>query len=159
MSKENLSAELPIVTEIHNFLKEMYPIRPVDTREILEQMHRECETQSRYSVVDRHVALAIDFAMQSGLKKREKGNLPDVLYIPGRLSGIVKFENEKGVDTVKQLPLSRYLGILAIGEVTSVRRGLHLGWNSDNDQMVAHLRNFKNLVKLQEKLKKISNVL
>ena len=159
MSKEFGSTELPIVTEIRDFLKDKYPIRPVDTKEILEQMHRECKTETRFNVVGRHVDLSIDFAMQNGLKKRERGNLPDVLYIPGRLSGIVKFENEKGADAVKQLPLSRYLGILAIGEVTSVRRCLHLGWRSDNAQVVEHLSNFKNLVRLQEKLKKTNNVL
>lgn len=159
MSKEFGSSELPIVTEIHDFLKERYPIRPVDTKIILEQMHRECKTETRFNVVGRHVDLTIDFATQSGLKKREKGRFSDILYIPGRLSGIFKFENEKDADTVKLLPLSRYLGILAIGEVTSVRRSLHLGWRSDNDQVVEHLSNFKNLVRLQEKLKKASNVL
>lgn len=157
MTKEFASKELPIVTEIQNFLKEKYPVRPVDTREILEQMHSECRDQRRSYVVSRHIDLAIDFANQYGLQKREKGNLPDVLYIPGRLAGVVKFENEKDADLVKQLPLSRYLGILAIGEVTSIKRSLHQGWRSDNDQIVEHLSNFENLVMLQEKLKKADN--
>ena len=159
MGKEFVSKEFPIVTEINDFLKEKYPIRPVDTREILEQMHSECKSDLRFNVVTRHVDLAIDFATQSGLKKREKGNLPDVLYVPGRLAGIVKFESERDADAVKQLPLSRYLGILAIGEITSVRRSLHHGWRSDCEQITEHLGNFKELIALQEKLKKSSNTL
>jgi hypothetical protein len=157
MGKEYSPNELPIITEAQDFLKAKYPIRPVDTKEILEQMHSECRDQRRSYVVSRHVDLAIDFANQYGLQKREKGNLPDVLYVPGRLAGIVKFENEKGSDLVKQLPLSRYLGILAIGEVTSIRRILHQGWRSDKDQVEEHLSNFNSLISLQEKLQKASN--
>lgn len=157
MSKE-FSPESLVVAEVNSFLKEKYPVKSADVAELLEDLHNEAKTNSRYEVVSKSIDLTIEFAKEGGIKNRNT-KVVDILYVPARLSAISKFEKETGSNLDKFLPLSRHLGILAIGEITSIGHCLHQGWRSDSDQIAERLSNFKKLLSLQSKLIKTSNLL
>lgn len=158
MERVQSSKELQIVNEVHEFLDKNYPTRLIDVRHVVSQINFWCKRESMFDVVRDQIQLTIDFAKEGGLKQRDKGNLGDITYIPGRLAGITKFEDQKKEElAIKQLPLSRYLGILAIGEITNVRKGLSNGWNIYTETFSGNLDRFNKLIKLHQELKKVNS--
>lgn len=144
------------IQEAKSFLKTNYPVRRADVNEVLEQLGTESKRGSVYEAIQRNIEITIDFA-KDGLGPRVKGASPDILYVPARLFGILEFENKNRVGLSQQLPLSRYLGILAIGELASLTKNVHRGWRFDQDEGAAHLSRFKELIKFQQKLLKTNN--
>jgi hypothetical protein len=156
-SSRTESRQEVLVREVNDHIREKYPVKKLIVNEILEQMHTECQSSSGFSVVERFVDLAIDFAGSHGMEKRKKNDTAGPWNTPEILSAISRFEKGKDAGITKQLPLSRYLGILAIGELASVRKSINNGWRVDKMKALIHIHYFGELVNLQQKLLKVGN--
>jgi len=148
-----------LVREVNEYIREKYPVKRSIVNNILERMREEYVSINRFAVVTRFVDLAIDFAKSHGMEKRPKNDDLPPWRTPEMLSAISKFEKEKDADIVKQLPLSRHLGILAIGEIAVIAKSTGQGWHIDKTAVEEHSNNLKKLIEFQQKLRKISNQL
>ncbi len=150
----------PIINEVQSFLKENYPVRAMDVREILSHLEDQSKNEKMASIIDYHINITIDFTKQSGLDLTPKGKYFEVLHVPARLEAIYKLET-KHLDELsfRRLPLSRYIGILAIGEAGSITKATNHGWGINQEELSIRIKKLTNLVSLQQKIQKVSNQL
>ncbi|HJY98205.1 MAG TPA: hypothetical protein VJ227_00635 [Patescibacteria group bacterium] len=153
--KNERSPKSELVQEVETFLKTNYPVRRIDIEEVLEQLVREpgpSVSDPFLDAVRRNIDITLGFANRGNCNEKPVGKDPDILHVPARLAAITEFEKKNRTIFVPQLPLSRYLGILAIGEVATITEGSHGGWAFNHKDTNPHLTKFVKLVKLQQRL-------
>lgn len=145
-----------IEQETENFLAENYPVRKVDVKEILDVLknHSEREGETVRSVIDYHINHAIHLAKDSIFDRKPRRGGPEILHVPALLTAIREFEKKHSKEIVfPQMPLSRYVGILAVGEISGMLRSGHEGRSFNKEKLEGHQKRLNELLSLQERLR------